>query len=103
MNDVRLMTGAAAFLALAAAAPAAEAQGMWWVEGDRYCSGFGNRSSAMCGTPRKGEVQPKPSFRYDFNFPRVPFIDDPGSRSETVPAPSDRPPVAPSRATQPRQ
>jgi hypothetical protein len=101
MNDLRVRTGAVALLALAAAAPAAQAQGMWWVEGDRYCSGFGNRGSAMCGSPRKGETEPRPSFRYDFNFPRVPFIDDPQARREVVPAPADRPAAAPTR-TQPR-
>lgn len=101
MYDVRMTTGAVALLALAAAIPAAQAQGMWWVEGDRYCSGFGNRGSAMCGSPRKGETEPRPSFRYDFNFPRVPFIDDPQARREVVPGPNDRPAAAPTR-TQPR-
>ena len=93
-------------VALAAFADGAVAQGMWWVEGDRFCSDFGNRSrnNAMCGNPRKGESEPKPSFRYDFNFPRVPFIDDPQARNEAVPAPTDRPAAAPTtRRPQPRQ
>ena len=95
---------ALACIAVAFAAPAAEAQGLWWVEGDRYCSDFGNRSrnGAMCGNPRKGESEPKPTFRYDFNFPRVPVIEDDKAKSETVPAPTDRPAAAPSRA-QPRR
>jgi len=89
--------GALAFLTVALAAPAAEAQGMWWVEGDRFCSGFGNnsRNSAMCGNPRRGESEPKPSYRYQFNFPRVPLLQDEQSGRDAVPAPNDRPAAAP--------
>ena len=86
--------GALAFAMVAFGAPAAEAQGMWWVEGDRYCSDFGNnsRNSAMCGNPRKGETEPRPSYRYQFNFPRVPLLqDEQPRRQEAVPAPNDRP------------
>ena len=92
--------GALAFVTVALAAPAAEAQGMWWVEGDRYCSDFGNnsRNSAMCGNPRKGETEPRPSYRYQFNFPRVPFLEsDQTRRDAVVPAPNDRPAAAPRR------
>jgi hypothetical protein len=88
-------------LVLAFAIPAAEAQGMWWVEGDRYCSGFANRGSTMCGAPRKGESAPKPTYRLEFTTPRVPLIDDDQARREIVPAPADRPAAAPTR-TQPR-
>lgn len=100
-----MASGALAVAAQFTTAPVAQAQGMWWVEGDRYCSDFGNRSrnSAMCGNPRRGEAEPRPSFRYDFNFPRVPFIDDQKARNETVPAPADRPGNAPARGAQPRQ
>jgi hypothetical protein len=87
--------GALAFVTVALAAPAAEAQGMFWVEGDRFCSDYGNnsRNSAMCGTPRRGEVEPKPTYRYEFNFPRVPFLQGDAASRETVPvpAPADRP------------
>lgn len=95
--------GALAFFAVALAAPGADAQGLWWVEGDRYCNDFLNRSrnGAMCGNPKKGESEPKPTFRYDFNFPRPPAIE--GDKSQTVPAPADRPGVAaPARGTRPR-
>lgn len=98
--------GALAFFAVALAVPAAEAQGLWWVEGDRYCSDFGNRSrnGAMCGNPKKGESEPKPTFRYDFNFPSVPAIEDQRSRSQIVPAPTDRPDTAsPARGAAPRR
>lgn len=89
--------GALAFLTVALAAPAAEAQGMWWVEGDRFCSDFGNnsRNSAMCGNPRKGETEPRPTYRYQFNFPRVPLLQDEPTRPDAVPAPNDRPAAAP--------
>lgn len=88
--------GVMAFIAVALAAPAAGAQGLWWVEGDRYCNDFGNRSrnSAMCGSPKKGEVEPRPTYRWEFNSPRVPFIEDQQGRQGTVPAPNDRPGVA---------
>jgi hypothetical protein len=98
--------GALAFLAAALAAPAAMAQGLWWVEGDRYCSNFGNRASngAMCGSPRKGESEPKPTFRYEFTTPRIPVIEDQQGRQGTVPAPTDRPGLAaPARGQRPRQ
>jgi len=93
--------GALAFLAVVLAAPAAEAQGMWWVEGDRYCSDFGNnsRNSAMCGNPRRGETEPRPSYRYQFNFPRVPFLQGDEPRQDAVPAPNDRPAAAPGTPT----
>jgi hypothetical protein len=85
--------GVLAFCVAVAAASAAEAQGMWWVEGDRFCSDFGNRSrnSAMCGNPKKGEVEPKPTYKLDFNFPAVPFVEDQKSRGSVLPAPTDRP------------
>ena len=98
--------GALAFIAVALAAPGAVAQGLWWVEGDRYCNNFGNRSSngAMCGNPKKGESEPKPTFRYEFNTPRIPVIEDDKSKSEVVPAPTDRPgTAAPARGAQPRR
>ncbi len=94
------------FFAVALAAPAAGAQGLWWVEGDRYCSDFGNRArnGAMCGNPKKGESEPKPTFRYDFNFPRVPVLEDEQGKQGTVPAPADRPAnAAPARGQQPRR
>lgn len=97
--------GVMAFFAVAIAAPAAEAQGLWWVEGDRYCSDFSNRSrnGAMCGSPKRGESEPKPTFRYEFTTPRVPFLDDQQGRQGTVPAPADRPgTVAPARGAPPR-
>jgi hypothetical protein len=96
---------ALACIAGALAAPAAEAQGLWWVEGDRYCSDFGNRSrnSAMCGNPKKGESEPKPTFRYEFNTPRIPLIEDEQAKKENVPAPTDRPgTAAPARGAQPQ-
>ena len=98
--------GALAFIAVALAAPAAMAQGLWWVEGDRYCSDFGNRSrnGAMCGNPKKGENEPKPTFRYEFNTPRIPVIEDQQGRQGTVPAPTDRPgAVAPAQGQQPQR
>lgn len=92
---------ALAVLAAVVAAPvAAGAQGMWWVEGDRYCSDFGNRArnGAMCGNARRGENEPRPTFRLDFNSPRLPFLEDQGNKLDTaVPAPSDRPAAAPRR------
>jgi hypothetical protein len=99
-----VMAFAATAAAVAFAAPAADAQGLWWVEGDRYCSDFGNRSrnSAMCGTPKKGESEPKPTFRYEFNTPRIPLLDDEQARKENDPAPADRPgTAAPARGQQP--
>ncbi len=89
--------GVLAFFAVALAAPAADAQGLWWVEGDRYCSDFGNRSrnSAMCGNPKKGESEPKPTYRLEFTTPRIPLIEDAQGRQGTVPAPADRPAAAP--------
>ncbi len=96
--------GVLAFTAVAFAATAADAQGLWWVEGDRYCSDFNNRSrnGAMCGNPKKGESEPKPTFRYEFNTPRVPLLEDERSRQGTLPAPTERPAAAPTRA-QPRR
>ena len=72
---------------------------MWWVEGDKYCNNFDNRSrnGAMCGNPKKGESEPRPTYRLEFNSPRVPFIEDEKSKSQVVPAPTDRPAVAPVR------
>jgi hypothetical protein len=101
--------GLLALTAVVFSAPTAGAQGLWWVEGDRYCSDFTNRSrnGAMCGNPKKGEVEPKPTFRYQFNTPRVPFIEDQQGRQDTVPAPSDRPTptptTAPARGQPPRR
>jgi hypothetical protein len=95
-----------AFTAVALAAPAAGAQGLWWVEGDRYCSDFGNRSrnGALCGNPRKGETEPRPTSRFEFNTPRVPFIEDQQNRQGIVPAPTDRPvTAAPARGQPPQQ
>jgi hypothetical protein len=89
--------GALAVLALALSAPAAHAQGMWWVEGDRFCSDYGNnsRNSAMCGNPRRGEVEPRPTYRLQFNTPRIPFLQGEEETRErprdVVPAPADRP------------
>ena len=89
--------GALAFAAVALSAPAASAQGMWWVEGDKYCNNFDNRSrnGAMCGSPKRGEVEPRPTYRLEFNSPRVPFIDDQQGRQGTLPAPVERPAAAP--------
>ena len=103
--------GVLAFTAAALFAPplfasAASAQGLWWVEGDRYCSDFNNRSrnGAMCGNPKKGESEPRPTYRFEFTTPRVPFIEDQQGRQGIVPAPSDRPgTVAPARGQQPRR
>ena len=100
--------GVLAFAAAALAVPAAYAQGLWWVEGDRYCSDFGNRSrnGAMCGNPKKGETEPRPTFRYEFTTPRIPGIEDAQGKQGTVPAPADRPGTvapAPARGTQQRQ
>jgi hypothetical protein len=67
---------------------------MWWVEGDRFCSDFGNRSAngAMCGNARRGEIEPQPTFRFKFNSPRLPFLEDEGHQADTVlPAPAERP------------
>jgi hypothetical protein len=88
--------GALALVAAVLAVPAAQAQGMFWVEGDRFCSDYANnsRNSAMCGNPRKGETEPKPSYRYQFNFPRVPLLQGEETRQDAVPAPGDRPPAA---------
>lgn len=94
------------FTAVALAAPAAGAQGLWWVEGDRYCSDFGNRArnGAMCGNTRKGEVEPRPTYRFEFTTPRVPFVEDQQGRQGIVPAPADRPATAaPARGQQPQQ
>ncbi len=98
--------GVLAFTAVVLAAPIAGAQGLWWVEGDRYCSDFGNRSrnSAMCGNPKKGEVEPRPTYRFEFNSPRVPFLDNRPDTQGVVPAPTDRPgTAAPARGQQPRR
>jgi hypothetical protein len=93
--------GVLAFVAAVLAVPAAQAQGMWWVEGDRFCSDYGNnsRNNAMCGNPRKGENEPRPSYRYQFNFPRVPFLQGGETRQDSVPAPTDRPAAAPGSPT----
>jgi hypothetical protein len=45
----------------------------------------------MCGNPKKGEVEPKPTYKLDFNFPAVPFVEDQKSRGSVLPAPTDRP------------
>lgn len=98
--------GVLAFTAVVLAAPAAGAQGLWWVEGDSFCSNFGNRShnGAMCGNPKRGEVEPRPTYRFQFTTPRVPFLEDRESRQGVVPAPSDRPGTAtPTRAQPPRR
>jgi hypothetical protein len=97
--------GVLAFALAVFAAPAAYAQGLWWVEGDRYCSDFNNRSrnSAMCGNPKKGESEPKPTYRWEFNTPRVPLIEDQQGRQGTVPVPNDRPAAAPTRGQPPAQ
>jgi len=98
--------GVLAFTAVVLAAPAAGAQGLWWVEGDRYCSDFGKRSrnGAMCGNPKKGEVEPRPTYRFEFNTPRVPFLEGRQDTQGVVPAPTDRPgTVAPTRGQQPRR
>ena len=95
--------GVLAFVVAMLAITAAYAQGLWWVEGDRYCSDFGNRSrnGAMCGNPKKGEAEPRPTYRLEFNSPRLPLIEDDQGKQGTVPAPNDRPAAAPTRA-QPR-
>lgn len=69
--------GVMAFIAAALTASAADAQGLWWVEGDRYCSDFNNRArnGAMCGNPKKGESEPKPTYRFEFTTPRVPLLE----------------------------
>jgi hypothetical protein len=97
--------GALAFAAMVIAAPSAQAQGMFWVEGDRFCSDYGNnsRNSAMCGNPRKGETEPRPSYRYQFNFPRVPLLQGEETRQDSVPAPRDRPPPSAAPTTRRRQ
>jgi len=98
--------GVLAFVAAALAVPTVSAQGLWWVEGDRYCSDFTNRSrnSAMCGNPKKGETEPKPTLRYEFTTPSVPGIEDAQGKQGTLPAPSDRPSVgAPARGPQRQQ
>ena len=96
--------GLLAFAAVVLAAPSVSAQGLWWVEGDRYCNDFTNRArnGAMCGNPKKGEVEPRPTYRFEFNTPRVPFIEDQQGRQGTVPAPTDRPTptTAPARGQQ---
>ncbi|MCW5772981.1 MAG: hypothetical protein KIT16_15165 [Rhodospirillaceae bacterium] len=76
---------------------AAEAQGMWWVEGDRFCSDFGNRSrnGAMCGNARRGESEPRPTFRLDFNTPRLPFLEDQSNKLDSEAAPATKPGTAP--------
>ncbi len=55
---------------LAWAAPA-QAQNMWWVEGDRFCDTFRNQYSnnAMCGNARRGETRPSSTFRLEFYSP----------------------------------
>ena len=94
-----------AFTAVALAAPVAGAQGLWWVEGDRYCSDFGNRArnGAMCGNPKRGEVEPRPTYRFEFTTPRVPIIESQGERQGIVPAPTDRPATAAPARGQQRQ
>lgn len=69
-----------------AAAPVVSAQGLWWVEGDRYCGSYGNRArnGAMCGSPRRGETEPSSTFKYQFNSPRLPiFGEQPEQRPDT--------------------
>ena len=94
--------GVLAFLGTALVAPAADAQGLWWVEGDRYCSDFGKRTNgAMCGNPRKGESEPKPTYRYEFTTPRIPVLEDEQARQGTIPVPNERPAAAPTRQQAP--
>lgn len=94
-----------AFTAVALAAPMASAQGLWWVEGDRYCSDFGNRArnGAMCGNAKRGESEPRPTYRFEFTTPRVPFIEGQTERQGIVPAPTDRPATAAPTRGQQRQ
>ncbi len=94
-----------AFAAVALAAPAAGAQGLWWVEGDRYCNDFGNRArnGAMCGNPKRGESEPRPTYRFEFTTPRVPFVEDQPVRQVIVPAPTDRPGTAAPTRGQPQR
>jgi hypothetical protein len=57
----------------------------------------------MCGNPKKGEVEPRPTYRFQFNTPRVPLLEDQQQRQGIVPAPADRPgTVAPARGQQPQ-